>query len=216
MTIGDRIDRLARRLAAGPHGARSLGLEASPAEPATPGRKHLAGAGVSEEAGLTRGSLLRYGLLGVVAVSFRGVPVARAAGAAVAAGCRGGSLKACNQQGEKTYRTTLALCARIPNDRFGAAKYECYVDTASARQAGRSYCRSHCPPPKKKAPGGGTGGGGGGGTPPPPGGGGRTPTCGHVDCVQGDKCCPNGAEPICCAICCARNGNGCGSSDSDC
>src|SRR5262249_1999276 len=65
--------------------------------------------------------------------------------------------------------------------------------------------------PKKKPPS--APGGGGGST--PPGGGGGTPTCGNVDCVQGDICCKSDSGPICCAICCSKNG-GCGSSRRDC
>ena len=62
----------------------------------------------------------------------------------------------------------------------------------------------------------GGGGAGKGGTTPPKGGGGHTPTCGSVDCFTGNFCCPADGGPICCAVCCNKNGNGCGSSSSDC
>ena len=196
----DRIDRLARWFASG-----RLRTDRHAPE-------------LSGERRLDRSSLLRAGALGIVAFSLRRVPSARAAGE-VAAGCSGGSLKACYATVEKNFNKYVrTICDTLKDkkgDPFGTASYSCYVGWLDARLNARKDCRADCPKPKSPT-GGKGGGGGGGGTPPPPSGGGRTPTCGHVDCVQGDKCCPNGPEPICCAICCARNGMGCGSSDSDC
>ncbi len=161
--------------------------------------------------------MLRAGALGVLAVSLRGVPSARAA-SGVAAVCQGGSLKACYAGVEKNFAQALRnVCDRLKDnkgDPFGTASYSCYVGFMDSRLKVRRECRSNCPKPK--SPGGGTGGGGTGGSGTGGGGGGPPPTCGHVDCVGGDKCCPNGPEPICCAIGCARNGQGCCSSSSDC
>lgn len=163
-----------------------------------------------------RRSLLRAGALGILAFSLRGVPSSRATGE-VAAGCTGGSLKACYATVEKNFdKYVRTLCDTLNDkkgDPFGTASYSCYVSWLSSRLDARKDCRSSCPKPKKKKPPGRSSGGGGGST--PPGGGGHTPTCGHVDCVQGDICCKSDEGPICCAVCCSKNG-GCGSSDSDC
>jgi hypothetical protein len=192
----DRIDRVARRFA---------GAGRAPVEVPTP-----------DDAVLSRRALLRYGALGVLAVSLRGVPSARAMTAGAAAGCRGGSLAACYRETQKAYKKILLTFCDKPyndtNDPFGMSRYECWVNWTYTRFQVRKECRSNCPKPKKK-PKKQPGGGGGGGTPPP--GGGPTPTCGQVDCVAGDLCCQSDSGPICCAICCSKNG-GCGSSDSDC
>ena len=78
--------------------------------------------------------------------------------------------------------------------------------------------RSRCPkkkPPSSSGPPSGTAPPGPHPLPPPPPP--PIPTCGHVDCVDGDVCCKAGGEYVCCAIGCARGGsNGCCSSSSDC
>ena len=168
---------------------------------------------------MSRASLLRYGALGILAVSLRGVP-ARASGAAASV-CRGGSLSACNREGQKSYKATLAFCNKaytVQNDPWGTSQYSCMIDSYSARQAGRENCKSSCPKPKKPKPPAAPLGPAPPGPnplplPPPP----PIPTCGQVDCVDGDVCCKAGGEYVCCAIGCARGGsNGCCSSDSDC
>ena len=191
-----RIDTLARSLA---------------------GREHRTGLrvrGSSGETSLDRRSLLRAGALGIVAFSLRGVPSARAS-AEVAAGCTGGSLKACYATVEKNFdKYVRQLCDTLKDkagDPFGTASYSCYVGWLSSRLDARKDCRASCPKPKKKPPAAPPPGGGG----PTPTGGGRPPTCGDVDCVSGDICCKSDSGPICCAICCSKNG-GCGSSSSDC
>ncbi len=192
----NRIDRLARRFAA-----------TGPRVPEA-----------SDERGLDRRSLLHAGALGILAFSLRGVPSAMAA-PRVAAGCTGGSLKACYATVEKNFdKFVHQICDTLKDkkgDPFGTASYSCYVGWLDGRLNARKECRAECPKPKKKKPPATQPPGSGGGS-TPPGGGGRTPTCGHVDCAQGDKCCPNGPEPVCCAICCNKNGVGCGSSESDC
>ncbi|HST24790.1 MAG TPA: hypothetical protein VLJ76_02260 [Gaiellaceae bacterium] len=159
--------------------------------------------------------MLRAGALGILAFSLRGVPPSWAAGE-VATGCTGGSLKACYATVEKNFdRYVRSFCDTLKDkkgDPFGTASYSCYVSWLSSRLDARKDCRASCPKPKKKSPGGSSGGGGGS---TPPGGGGHTPTCGYVDCAQGDLCCKSDAGPICCAICCSKSG-GCGSSESDC
>ncbi len=193
----NRIDRLARSLAGG--------------ELRTGSRVR----GSSDETSLDRRSLLRAGALGIVAFSLRGVPSARAT-AEVASGCTGGSLKACYATVEKNFdKYVRQLCDTLKDkagDPFGTASYSCYVGWLSSRLDARKDCRASCPKPKKKPPAAPPGGGGGS---TPPGGGGPTPTCGNVDCVQGDICCKSDSGPICCAICCSKSG-GCGSSSSDC
>jgi hypothetical protein len=193
----DRIDRLARRLAGG--------------ELRTGSRVRRS----SGETSLDRRSLLRAGALGIVAFSLRGVPSARAT-AEGASGCTGGSLKACYATVEKNFdKYVRRLCDTLKDkagDPFGTASYSCYVGWLSSRLDARKDCRASCPKPKKKPPAAPPGGGGGS---TPPGGGGPTPTCGNVDCVQGDICCKSDSGPICCAICCSKNG-GCGSSSSEC
>jgi hypothetical protein len=167
---------------------------------------------------LGRRELLRRGAAGALLLAgLGGLDVRRAAagGASVAAAavCRGGSLAACYHEGQKTFAATLAFCSKAAHfDRF--ERLGCIVETVDARTAGRKACRSSCPQPKKKGSKGGKGGGGGGTTTSP--GGGHTPTCGALDCATGDKCCPSVNGPICCAICCNKNGDGCGSSSSDC
>jgi hypothetical protein len=191
----NRIDRLARRFA----GELRTGSRVP---------------GLSDERSLDRRSLLGAGVLGILAFSLRGVPAARAA-PEVAAGCTGGSLKACYATVEKNFdKFVHRICDTLKDkagDPFGTASYSCYVDWYSSRLDARKDCRASCPKPKKKGPTSG----GGGGSSPPPGGGGHTPTCGYVDCVQGDICCKSDSGPICCAVCCGKNG-GCGSSGSDC
>ena len=193
----NRIDRLARSLAGGE---------------LRPGSRVRRSSG---ETSLDRRSLLRAGALGIVAFSLRGVPSARAT-AEVASGCTGGSLKACYATVEKNFdKYVRQLCDTLKDkagDPFGTASYSCYVGWLSSRLDARKDCRASCPKPKKKPPAAPPGGGGGS---TPPGGGGPTPTCGNVDCVQGDICCKSDSGPICCAICCSKNG-GCGSSSSDC
>jgi hypothetical protein len=168
---------------------------------------------VSAEGSFDRRSLLGAGALGILAFSLRGVPSA-AASPEAAAGCTGGSLKACYATVEKNFdKVVHQICDRLKDkagDPFGTASYSCYVDWFSARLDARKDCRATCPKPKKKP----TNGNGGGGS-APPGGGGHTPTCGQVDCAKGDICCKSDSGPICCAICCSKSG-GCGSSDSDC
>jgi hypothetical protein len=170
---------------------------------------------------LGRAEFLRRGVAGalVLATGVGGLSARRAAAsdssAAAAAACNGGSLAGCYSESNKNFKATLAFCTKAFHDRFDALG--CIVETVDARAAGRKQCRANCPQPKKKGSKGGKGGGGaGGGTTPPSGGGGHTPTCGQLDCATGDKCCPADAGPICCAICCNTNGNGCGSSSSDC
>jgi hypothetical protein len=200
-----RIDGLARLLA---------GTRAVAAKPQLPA--------VSGETSFNRSSLLRAGALGVLAVSLRGVPTARAATAEVAGACTGGSLKACYGTVEKNFdKYVHQICDKLKDnkgDPFGTASYSCYVGWMSSRLDARKECRAKCPKPKspKGGRGGGGGGGGGGGNPPP--GGGKTPSCGYVDCVSGDSCCSvkGSTTPICCAIGCARSGDGCCSSSSDC
>lgn len=193
----NRIDRLARSLAGGELRSGSRVRRSS------------------GETSLDRRSLLRAGALGIVAFSLRGVPSARAT-AEVASGCTGGSLKACYATVEKNFdKYVRQLCDTLKDkagDPFGTASYSCYVGWLSSRLDARKDCRASCPKPKKKPPAAPPGGGGGS---TPPGGGGPTPTCGNVDCVQGDICCKSDSGPICCAICCSKNG-GCGSSSSDC
>jgi len=196
----DRIDRLARLVAA----------------------KRIPAAGpmpaLSDETRLNRSSLIRAGALGILAVSLRGIPSAQAA-SGLTSSCPGGSLKACYAGVEKNFAKYLhSVCDQLKDnkgDPFGTASYSCYVGFMDSRLKVRNECRSKCPKPKSPRAGGG---GGGGAPPPPPGGGGHTPTCGYVDCVQGDKCCPvkGSSTPICCAIGCARTGDGCCSSSSDC
>ncbi|HEY7693413.1 MAG TPA: hypothetical protein VH816_13835 [Gaiellaceae bacterium] len=195
----NRIDRLARRFA---------------------GRELRTGpriAGLSGETSFDRRSLLGAGALGVLAFSLRGVPSAAAA-PEVAAGCPGGSLKACYATVEKNFdKLVRQFCDTLKDkagDPFGTASYSCYVDWYSSRLDARKDCRASCSKPKKKSPAAPPGSGGGGGS-APPGGGGHTPTCGQVDCVQGNLCCKSDAGPICCAVCCSKSG-GCGSSASDC
>jgi hypothetical protein len=197
----DRIDRLARRFAGG-------GLRSDTPVPEASG-----------ETRFDRSSLLRTGALGLLAVGLGKVPTARAAPSEVAAGCVGGSLKACTGTIEKNFKKYVrSICDVLKDnkgDPFGTASYSCYVAFMQTRLQERNNCRKNCPKPK--SPGAGSPGGGGGGGTAPPGGGGRTPTCGFVDCVQGDSCCPlKGGGQICCAVCCAKNGDGCGSSSSDC
>ncbi|HZQ63841.1 MAG TPA: hypothetical protein VFA66_01270 [Gaiellaceae bacterium] len=197
-----RIDRLARRFA---------------------GRDRRTGSlvpGVSDERSLDRRSLLRAGAFGILAYSLRGAPSALAA-PRVAAGCTGGSLKACYATVEKNFdKYVRTLCDTLKDkkgDPFGTASYSCYVGWLSSRLDARNDCRSDCPKPKKKKkpPPGPLGPAPPGPNPlplpPPP----PIPTCGHVDCVDNDVCCKAGSELVCCAICCAKGG-GCGSSDSDC
>jgi hypothetical protein len=186
----NRIDRLARRFAGGE-------LRAG-------------------EGSFDRRSLLGAGALGILAFSLRGVPSARAADSEVAGFCPGGSLKACNATVERNSDNYMhALCDPMQNqkgDPFGTAIVLCYATWLSTRFNARKACRAGCPKPKRKKPANGNGGGGGSA---PPGGGGHTPTCGQVDCVQGNICCKSDAGPICCAVCCSKSG-GCGSSDGDC
>ena len=197
-----RIDRLARLLA---------GTRVGAGKPRLPA--------VSGDTSLNRGSLLRAGALGILAVSLRGVPTARAATADAAGTCPGGSLKACYGTVEKNFDKYVRLICDSKKDNkgdpFGTASYSCYVEWMQSRLDARKDCRASCPKPKSPK-GGGGGGGGGGGNPPP--GGGKTPTCGQVDCVGGDKCCSvkGSTTPICCAVGCARSGDGCCSSSSDC
>jgi hypothetical protein len=195
----DRIDRLARRFA----GGRRAPIEVPRSDVET----------------MSRASLLRYGALGILAVSLRGVP-ARASGA-IASACRGGSLSACNGAGQRAYKATLAFCNKaynVQNDPWGTAQYSCMIDGYSARQAGREQCKASCPKPKKPKPPVAPLGPAPPGPyplplPPPP----PIPTCGQVDCVDNDVCCRAGDAYVCCAIGCARGGNnGCCSSDSDC
>ena len=162
---------------------------------------------------LGRGEFLRRGAFGALMLAgFGGLEVRRAGAAATA--CNGGSLAACYSESTKNFTATLAFCTKAFKDRLDSLG--CIVDTVDARAAGRKECRANCPQPKKTGSKGGKGGGAAGGATAPPGGGGHVPTCGHVDCATGDKCCPADAGPICCAICCNVNGNGCGSSSSDC
>jgi hypothetical protein len=196
---GEWLDRLALRVVSG---------ERRPAIP---------GAG-DHAARLGRAEFLRQGVVGALVLAGAGGLGARrtlASGSSIATveACNGGSLAGCYSESNKNFKATLAFCTKAFHDRFDALG--CIVETVDARAAGRKQCRSTCPQPKKK-PKPGKGGGGGGGTTPPPGGGGHTPTCGQLDCATGDKCCPADAGPICCAICCNVNGNGCGSSSSDC
>jgi hypothetical protein len=161
---------------------------------------------------LGRSEFLRRGAVGaLILAGLGGLDVRRAT--AATASCNGGSLAGCYSESNKTFKATLAFCNKAFHDRFDSLG--CIVETVDARAAGRKQCRSTCPPPKKKTPKGGKGNGGGG-TAPTPGGGGHTPTCGAVDCATGDQCCPSENGPVCCAICCNVNGNGCGSSSSDC
>lgn len=165
---------------------------------------------VADDPLLGRGELLRRGAVGaLVLAGLGGLDVRRAT--AATASCNGGSLAGCYSESNKTFKATLVFCNKAFHDRFDALG--CIVETVDARAAGRKQCRATCPQPKKKTPKGGKGSGG---TTPPPAGGGHTPTCGAVDCATGDKCCPSDNGPICCAICCNTNGNGCGSSSSDC
>ncbi len=169
-----------------------------------------------DDALLARGEFLRRGAVGALVLAGVGGLGARRASAggaslATAASCNGGSLGGCYSESNKTFKATLAFCSKAFPDRFDSLG--CIVETVDARAAGRKQCRATCPQPKKKTPKGGKGGGG---TAPPPPGGGHTPTCGAVDCATGDMCCPSENGPICCAICCNTNGNGCGSSSSDC
>jgi hypothetical protein len=196
---GEWLDRLALRVVSG---------EQHPPEP---------GAGDNARR-LGRAEFLRQGVAGALVLAGVGGLGARravASGSAVATAeaCNGGSLAGCYSESNKTFKATLAFCSKAFHDRFDALG--CIVETVDARAAGRKQCRSTCPPAPKKKPKPGKGSGGGG-TAPPPAGGGHTPTCGQLDCATGDKCCPSDAGPICCAICCNVNGNGCGSSSSDC
>jgi len=199
-TADHRIDRLARLVAGTRVGA---GQQQHP--PAVLGRTSF-----------NRGSLLRAGALGILAVSLRGVPSAAASTSEAAGACTGGSLKACYGTVEKNFdKYVRLLCDSLKDnkgDPFGTASYSCYVKWMDSRQQARKDCRASCPKPKSpKSPKGG----GGGGAPPPTGG--HTPTCGQVDCVTGDKCCSvQGGGSICCAVGCARTGDGCCSSSSDC
>jgi hypothetical protein len=172
----------------------------------------------SLEGSFDRRSLLRTSALGILALSLREVPSAAAARFEAAGACTGGSLKACyatvDRNFDKYVRTLCDTLKDKKGDPFGTASYSCYVGWLSSRLDVRKDCRANCPKPKKKkAPAGGQPGGGGGTT--APGGGGHIPTCGDVDCVQGDLCCKSDAGPICCAVCCSKAG-GCGSSESDC
>jgi hypothetical protein len=194
------IDRLARRLA-------EKRAPAAQQESLTP----------PGESRIDRASLLRVGALGVLAVSLRGIPTAQAASSEVAGACTGGSLKACYATVEKNFdKYVRQFCDRLKDnkgDPFGTASYQCYVQWLSARLDARKSCRASCPKPK--SPGAGRGGGG---SPPTAPGSGPKPGCGDVDCVQGDVCCSvkGSTTPICCAIGCARSGDGCCSSSSDC
>ena len=183
---GEWLDRLALRLA----------------------REQHAAVRSTDDPLLGRGELLRRGVAGALVlagVGGLGAQRAAASGSSIAAtaACNGGSLAGCYSESQKSFAATLVFCTKVFHDRFDALG--CIVDTVDARAAGRKECRATCPPPKKKGAKGGKGGGGG-----------HTPTCGHLDCATGDKCCPADAGPICCAICCNTNGNGCGSSSSDC
>jgi len=194
------VDRLARLLV-------RRRAPASPPQSLTP----------TDEIRVDRSALLRAGALGVVAISLGKVPAARAASGAATA-CTGGSLKACYATVEKNFdkyvRTICDTLKDNPGDPFGTASYQCYVGFLSSRLDARKSCRAQCPKPKSP----GTGRGGGGGTPPPPPSSGPKPGCGDVDCAQGDTCCSvkGSTTPICCAIGCARTGDGCCSSSSDC
>ncbi len=198
-STSNRIDRLARRFAGGE-------LHTGSRVP-----------GGSDERTLDRRSLLQAGALGILAFSLRGVPSAIAA-PDVAAGCTGGSLKGCYATVEKNFdKYVRQFCDTLKDkkgDPFGTASYSCYVGWLAGRLDARKDCRASCPKPKKKPKPPAAPPGGGGGS-APPGGGGHTPTCGDVDCAQGNICCKSDSGPICCAICCSKNG-GCGSSDSDC
>jgi hypothetical protein len=198
----NRIDRLARRFAGGEFRTRD----------------HVPG--LSGERSFDRKSLLSAGALGILAFSLRGVPSARAAESA-AAGCTGGSLKACYATVEKNFdKYVRTLCDTLKDkkgDPFGTASYTCYVGWLGGRLDARKDCKASCPKPKKKpkppTPPTGPAPPGPNPLPPPPPP--PIPTCGHVDCVDNDVCCKAGDERVCCAICCAKGG-GCGSSDSDC
>lgn len=202
-TADHRIDRLARLLA----GTRA-------------GEGRLQPTSVPGRTSFNRGSLLRAGALGILAVSLRGVPTAGAATSEAEGACTGGSLKACYGTVEKNFDKYVRLiCDSLKDkqgDPFGTASYSCYVQWMDSRQQARKDCRAKCPKPKSPKGGGNGGGGGGAGTPPPAGG--HTPSCGQVDCVGGDSCCSvkGSTTPICCAIGCARSGDGCCSSSSDC
>jgi hypothetical protein len=193
------VDRLARVLA---------GRRAPAAPPQSP---------ASAETSLDRSALLRAGALGVVAISLGRIPAAKASSKASAA-CTGGSLKACYATVEKNFdKYVRQICDKLKDnkgDPFGTASYQCYVGFLSSRLDARKSCRADCPKPKSP----GTGRGGGGGAPPPPPSSGPKPGCGDVDCVQGDSCCSvkGSTTPICCAVGCARTGDGCCSSSSDC
>lgn len=197
------IDRTARRLA-----GISAGNPRRAAEP------------VAEPAGFDRGQLLRTAAAGALALSLGSLPrTARAAGT-VSTACAGGSVASCNANGWKTTNATIAFCDRAYLGKPGgeAASYSCYVDAMASRAQGMKECKSNCPkkkPKKPKKPP--SGDGGGGGSTAPPADSGPQPTCGFVDCATGDKCCPvQGGGVICCVVGCARSGDGCCSSSSDC
>ncbi len=200
----DRIDRVARRLA---------GFRPPPAP--------LQADAPTGESRFDRSFLLRSSAIGLLALSLRGVPPARAAVPAVADSCPGGSLNACYGRVEKNFNRFLRdICdATLKDDPFGTQSYICYVGLLETRQQVRQQCRSKCKKPKRPAqpptPPTGPAPPGPNPLPPPPPP--PIPTCGQVDCVDGDVCCKAGGDYVCCAIGCARGGaNGCCSSDSDC
>ena len=161
---------------------------------------------------LSRAEVIRRGAFGALALTGLGALEAHPASARTSANCFGGSLKNCNAAAKKYVNKILGYCDEIdPMDIVESVK--CLQQVAAEQTASKKFCSDSCPKPKKpKKPGsaGGTGGTSKSGS------GGHTPTCGALDCYGTDKCCPSSAGPICCAICCNTNGNGCGSSSSDC
>jgi len=188
--------------------------------PRTPVEAVHAAEGAGEPT-LGRAELLRRGALGGLVLAGVGAfRVSPAAAAPLDGLCVGGSNGACLKAAKSYVGRILSGCGNTSAESV-VDSILCYRSAASERSASQAFCRRHCPQPKKKKkPPGQPGSGGGPGPPPPPGGGGGSAnTCGEVSCVRGDKCCPQSGVPgnrICCAIGCAKGGQGCCSSDSDC
>jgi hypothetical protein len=200
---GEWLDRLARTLVGAPRGVPVRAVA------------ELAG-----DPGLSRRALLRGGAAGAFALASFGMVGREVASAAVRTGdaadsCPGGSRGGCYSRVDANYRKFISGCDSLGDP---GAKFSCYAGFTDARRSVRQECRSRCPKKKKPtSPSGPVGPSPPGPNPlplpPPP----PIPSCGHVDCVDGDVCCKAGGESVCCAIGCARGGaNGCCSSSSDC